>query len=105
MSWQRTAAWQLDEVQLLALLRPRDVRGDEGVHEGLEVGAPPLCQRVADLPFIVDSLACELRADGCEALVQTRLEAFDLIVLGAQVVTRPAAVSIWKSGYVDVRTA
>lgn len=75
---QRTAPRQLDKVQLLALLWPRDVRRDEGVHEGLKVGPPPLRERVADLPLVVDALACELRADGREALVQPRLEAFDL---------------------------
>jgi hypothetical protein len=67
----RTAARQLDKVELLALFWSRDVRGDEGVHERLKVGAPPLCQCVAD---------------GCEALVQAGLEAFDLVVFCAEVV-------------------
>jgi hypothetical protein len=76
----------LDEVQLLALLRPVDVRWDEGVHEGLEVGPPPLRQCVADYPLVIDTLARELCADWCEALVQPRLEAFDLVVFRAEVV-------------------
>lgn len=63
--------------------------GDEGVHEGLEVGTPPLGQGVADLPLVVDALAGELRADGGEALVQAGLEASDLVVFGAQVVAGP----------------
>jgi hypothetical protein len=62
------------------------MRGDEGVHECLEVGSPPLGKSVADLPLVVDTLACELRADRREALVQPRLEAFDLVVLGAEVI-------------------
>jgi hypothetical protein len=82
----RTAARQLDKVELLALFWSRDVRGDEGVHERLKVGAPPLRQCVADLPLVVDALACELCADGCEALVQAGLEAFDLVVFCAEVV-------------------
>jgi hypothetical protein len=64
------------------------MRGDEGVHKCLEVGPPPLCQCVADLPFIVDTLACKLRADWCKALVQPRFEALDLVVFGAEVVAR-----------------
>ena len=91
---RRTTARQLDEVQLLALLWPCDVRGDEGVHERLEVGAPPLRQCIADLPLVVDALACELCADGRETLIQARLEAFDFVVFGAEVVAGSAAVSI-----------
>jgi hypothetical protein len=41
---------------------------------------------VANLPLIVDAFACELRADWCEALVQPGLEAFDLVVFGAEVI-------------------
>jgi hypothetical protein len=65
------------------------MRGDERVHESLEVGSPPLRKSVADLPFVVDALACELRANWRKALVQPRLEAFDLVVLGAEVVAWP----------------
>jgi hypothetical protein len=62
------------------------MRGDEGIHESLEVGSPPLRKRIADLPLVVDALACELRADWRKALIQPRLEAFDLVVLGAEVI-------------------
>jgi hypothetical protein len=62
------------------------MRRDEGIHECLEVGSPPLRKRVADLPLVVDALACELRADWRKALVQPCLEAFDLVVLGAEVI-------------------
>jgi hypothetical protein len=66
---KRTAAGKLYEVELLALLRPRDVRRDEWVHESLEIGSPPLRQCVADLPLVVDTFACELGADWRKALV------------------------------------
>jgi hypothetical protein len=84
---QRTATRKLNKVELLALLRPCDVRGDERVHECFKVWSPPLRKRVTDLPFIIDALACELRANWCQALVQPCLETFDLVVFGAQVVT------------------
>jgi hypothetical protein len=62
------------------------MRRDERVHECLEVGAPPLRECVADLPLVIDALACELRADGCKAFIQPRLEAFDLVIFCAEVV-------------------
>ena len=68
------------------------MRGDERIHERFEVGAPPLRQRVADLPLVVDALAGELRADGREALVQPCFEAFDFVVFGAEVVARSACI-------------
>lgn len=83
-----TAARKLDKVELFTLLWPCDMGGDEGVHEGLEVGSPPLRKRVADLPLVIDALARELCSDWRKALVQPRLEAFDLIVLGAEIVAR-----------------
>lgn len=61
------------------------MRGDEGVHERLEVGAPPLRQAVADLPA-AGLLALAQLSDGRQPLVQARLEALDLVVLGSQVV-------------------
>jgi hypothetical protein len=64
---------------------------DEGVHESLKVRSPPLCQCIADLPLIIDTLACELCADRCKALVQPCLEAFNLIVLSAEVIAGSAA--------------
>ena len=66
------------------------MRRDEWVHERLEVGAPPLRQCVADLPLVVDALTCKLCADRCEALIEARLEAFDLVVFGAEVVAGSA---------------
>jgi hypothetical protein len=90
-----TAAGKLNEVELLALFRPCDMRGDERVHERLKVRSPPLRQCVADLPLIVDALACELRADRRKALIQPRLEALDLVVFCAEVV---AGSSICQNG-------
>lgn len=70
------------------------MRGDERIHEGLEVGAPPLRQSVAHLPLVVDAFACELRADGCEALVQARFEALNFVVFRTEVVAGASYVSI-----------
>jgi len=86
----RTATWKLDEVELLTLLRAGDVCRNEWVHERLEVGPPPLCQCVADLPLVVDALTCELGADGRKTLVEPRLETLDLVVFGAEIVARAA---------------
>jgi hypothetical protein len=61
----------------------------EWVHEGLEVGAPPLRKCVADIPVAIDSLAGELRSHGGQALVQALLESLNLIVLVVEVVARP----------------
>lgn len=61
----------------------------ERVHEGLEIGAPPLRKSVADLPGFVDTFAGELGADGGETLVQTLLESVDLFVLEVEVVAGP----------------
>lgn len=85
---QHTTARKLDEVELLTLLRPSNMRRDERIHECFEVGPPPLRQCVANLPLIVDTLASELRADWCKPLIQPRLEALDLVVFGAEVVAR-----------------
>jgi hypothetical protein len=88
---RRTASRELDEVELLAFLWSRNVGRDEGVHESLKVRSPPLCQCIADLPLIVDALACELCADRCKALIQPCLKAFNLVVLSAEVIARSAA--------------
>jgi len=62
------------------------MRRDERVHEGLEVGSPPLRQCVANHPLVIDAFASELGTDWCEALVQPRLEALDLVVLSTEIV-------------------
>lgn len=85
----RTAFGQLDEIELLAFLGPRYVRRQKGIHEGFEIGSPPLRQCVTDLPLIIDALARELTANGREPLVEPQLEPFDLVVFRLQIVTRP----------------
>jgi hypothetical protein len=87
---RRTATWKLYEVELLTLLRARDVCRDKWVHERLEVGPPPLRQCVTDLPLVVDAFACELGADGRETLVEPRLEALDLVVFCTEIVAGAA---------------
>lgn len=62
------------------------MRGDEGVHEGFEVWAPPLREGVADFPFVVDAFARELGPDGGEAFVEAVAEAFELGFVGLEVV-------------------
>jgi hypothetical protein len=89
---EHTAARKLDEVELLTLLGPGDVGWDEGVHESLEVGTPPLRQCISNHPLIIDALSRKLCADWRKALVQPGLEALNLVVLGAEVVARAAVV-------------
>lgn len=64
------------------------MRGDEWVHEGLEVGSPPLRKRITDLPLVVHTLARELAANRSEALVQARFEPFKLAFVVVEVVSR-----------------
>ena len=62
------------------------MRRQKRIHERFEIRPPPLRQRVANLPLIVHTLARELRADRCEALVEAAFEALDFVVGGVQVV-------------------
>lgn len=62
------------------------MRWVERVHERLEIGSPPLRNRVCDLPLIIDTLARELSPRRCQALIETRFEAFDFVLIGAKVV-------------------
>jgi hypothetical protein len=87
MNYKLTFLRQGDKVQLLALLRPGDVCWQEWVHEGLEIGAPPLRKRITNFPVFVDSLTGELRSHGGQALVQALLEALDLLFVVREVVT------------------
>lgn len=91
---QHTLLGQLDEIQFLALLWTRHMSRQERVHERLKVGAPPLCQSVADVPILVDALAAELRAHRREALVQAGLESGNFVVILAEVVAGPAVICI-----------
>ena len=69
-----------------------------GVHEGLKAGSPPLRNRVCDLPLIVDTLAGELGPRRRQALVETRFEAFNFVLVVVQVVA-------WSSDFKRVSYA
>ena len=62
------------------------MRGEERVHERLEVGSPPLRKSIANLPSVIDAFTRELCADGCEALVEAVFKAVNLVVFGEEVV-------------------
>lgn len=85
--FKHTTLRQLNQIQLLTLLRPRHMRRQERIHEGLEIRPPPLRQRVPNLPFVIDALAGELGADGSQAFVQSELKAFDFVVFGLEVIS------------------
>lgn len=80
-----TALRQLYHVQLLALLRSRDMRRDKRIHECLKVGSPPLREGVCNLPVPVARL---LASAWAETLVESCFETCDLFVFGSEVVTR-----------------
>jgi hypothetical protein len=92
----------VNKVQLLALLRSSDMRWDERVHEGLEIGSPPLRQRITDLPLFIDTLTTELRTNWSQALIQSNLEAFNLVILGVQVVSRQLEEGVGDLQHQDV---
>lgn len=97
-----TTLRQLDKVQLLALLWSGDVGGDEGVHEGLKVGTPPLGKTVADLP-VAALLALADATNRSQTLVKTGLEALDLVVLGSEVVAWQLEEGVCDLQHQDVR--
>jgi len=73
---------ELQHVQFLAFFRPRDMGGQERVHECLEVGAPPLRERVGDVPV---GGGRDVRSWG-KLFVQAGLETLDFVVSGVEVV-------------------
>lgn len=75
---------------------------DEWVHEGLEVGPPPLGKTVADVP-VGRILAVAQAADRGEALIKPSLEALDLLVAVLEVVTGELEESICDLEHEDVR--
>lgn len=106
----RTSLWHLNQEQLLALFRLRDVRGYKRVlyqgcvsdqkarvhmegadHERLKVRSPPLCEAVTNFPVIVDpmrrvELLRILRR--CESIVEPGFESFNFVFTGLQIVPR-----------------
>lgn len=61
---------------------------NEWVHEGLEVGTPPLGQSIRNLPIAIPGLARKLLPCWCQPLVQPSLEAFDLVIIRMEIVAR-----------------
>lgn len=88
---------QLNEIQLLALLGPGHMSRQERVHERLEIGPPPLRDRIANLPVLVDAFAGELRSHRRQTLVEALLETVDFFVLEVEVVTGPDRISYARS--------
>lgn len=78
------------------------MRGHEGVHEGLEVGAPPLGKAVADVP-VAGGLAVSQAADRGQALVEPGLETNELVVVGLQVIAGQLEESVGDLEHQDVR--
>lgn len=70
-----TALWELDKIQLLALLGASDMWREERVHESLEVGSPPLGKGVGDVPFTCVAIVGELGSRWSKTFIQTILEA------------------------------
>ena len=65
-------------------------------HERLEIGSPPLSETVPDFPLVVDTMGCiKLFRFGRrgETLVQSALEAVDVVFAGFEVVAWTARAS------------
>lgn len=63
---------------------------DEGVHESLEIRAPPLRKSICNFPISIHAISRKLLSARRETFVQSRLEAFDLVVIVMKVVARSA---------------
>ena len=68
------------------------------IHEGLKARSPPLRNRICDLPLIIDTLAGKLGSRRRQALVETRFEAFDFVLVVVKVVA-------WSSDFERVSYA
>jgi hypothetical protein len=88
-----TLLGKLYKVKLFALLRPRHMTRQERIHESLEIWPPPLGQGVANFPIFIDAFTCELRSYRCKALIQTCLEAFNLVIVMLKIVARSRLTS------------
>ena len=73
------------------------MRRVEWIHERLEVGSPPLRDRVCNLPLIIDTFTRELSPRRRQALIEARFETFNLIFIGVQVI--PWSSEFSKSAY------
>jgi hypothetical protein len=83
-----TTSRQLNEVQFLALFGPRAVGWYKGIHEGFDIGTPPLRQCIPNLPFIVDTFSRELTPYRGQSFIESLLESFDFIVFRLEIVPR-----------------
>jgi hypothetical protein len=92
----------MDEVCLLALLWSGDMRGDEGIHEGLEVWSPPLGKTFSNFP-VSCLLTFAQAAHWCEALIEASLETVDFIIFRPQVVPRKLEEGIRNLEHQDMR--
>ena len=79
------------------------MRWNERVHESLEVWSPPLCQRVSNLPFIINTFSRELTPHRRQPLIQPHLEPLDLVIFRFQIVTRKLEESVCNLQHKDVR--
>jgi hypothetical protein len=75
---------------------------DKRVHEGFEVGAPPLGKAIANVP-ISRGLAISQAADWGQALIESGLEAHNLVVVWLQVITRQLEEGIGDLKHENVR--
>ena len=73
------------------------MRRVEWIHERLEIGSPPLSDRVCNLPLIIDTLSRELSPRWRQALIEARFETFNLVFTGVQVI--PWSGEFSKSAY------
>ena len=65
----------------------------EWIHERLEIGSPPLRDRVCDLPLIIDTLTRKLSPRRRQALIEARFETFDLVFIGVEVIPWSGEIS------------
>lgn len=78
------------------------MRRDEGIHESLKVGSPPLRKSLANLPFAFVAVVGELIARRSESLIQANLEALDLISVGWKVISRKFEEGVCDLQHQDV---
>lgn len=81
--------WHLDEEQLFAFFRFRDMGWDERIHKSFKIRSPPLGQTVTDFPFVVEAVGTvELLGMGwgSKTVIQAFFKAFYFVFAGLEVV-------------------
>lgn len=86
MKEEHTLSRKLNKIQLLTLLRPRNMRWDKRIHKRLEIRPPPLRQRIPNLPLLIHALPTKLRAHRRQSFIQPFFEPRDLFVFRLEVV-------------------